>query len=240
VSYACLAYCAVGPVPGASATGAPADAAATDAPAAGVSAAGDPVAATLPAHEFALKPSEQRTLLLAAREALRAMFVTPDVERRLAGLDITPRLHEHGGVFVSLHRRRDGRLRGCIGTLQARQTLLDAVVDSARAAAERDPRFPPLHAEELPGVEIEVSVLGPLLPVDDVDEIVVGQDGLVVTQGLNRGVLLPQVAVGQRWTREEFLANVCRKADLPADAWRHGARIERFAADVFSEADFAH
>jgi MEMO1 family protein len=240
VSYACLSFCAVGSAPGASAAGAAADAAATDATAAGGSAAGDSVAARLPAQAFALKPSEQRTLLLAAREALRALFVTPDVERRLAGLDITPRLHEHGGVFVSLHRRRDGRLRGCIGTLQARQSLLDAVVDSARAAAERDPRFPPLHAEELPGVEIEVSVLGPLLPVHDVDEIVIGQDGLVVTQGLNRGVLLPQVAVSQRWTRDEFLDNVCRKADLPADAWRQGARIERFAADVFSEADFAH
>jgi len=227
VSYACLAF-HTELVP--ARAGAPA----------GAAAAPTSASAATSAPETTLTAPEKRTLLLAAREALRALFVTPDVERRLAGLEISPRLHTPSGVFVSLHRRRDGRLRGCIGTLLPRRQLLDAVIDNARAAAERDPRFPPLRADELPTIEIEVSVLGPLLDVEDPQEIVIGRDGVVVTQGLQRGVLLPQVAVDQKWDREQFLDNVCRKADLPADAWRHGARLERFEAIVFSEADLAH
>jgi uncharacterized protein len=171
---------------------------------------------------------------------LRALFVTPDIERRLSGLELTPRMHIPSAVFVSLHRKRDRRLRGCIGTLLARRQLIDAVIDNARAAAERDPRFPPLRADELPDVEVEISVLGPLLEVDDPGEIVVGRDGVAVSQGLQRGVLLPQVATDHHWGREEFLDNVCRKAGLPEDAWRHGARLERFEASVFSEADLPH
>ena len=181
---------------------------------------------------------KRAVLLVGNQEAYRGDLCR--IERRLAGLEISPRLQEPSGVFVSLHRRRDRRLRGCIGTLVARQPLLEAVVDNARAAAQRDPRFAPLHADELPGIEVEISVLGPLHDVNDPHEIEVGRDGLLVTDGLQRGVLLPQVAVEQRWDREQFLDNVCRKANLPADAWRHGAPLERFTATVFSEADFAH
>lgn len=226
VSYACLAFhAAPAPAPAEDEAASPARATPPDPPAAGGTG---------------LSAAERRTLLVAAREALRALFVTPDIERRLAGLEITSRLREPNGVFVSLHRRRDHRLRGCIGTLVPRQPLLEAVLANARAAAERDPRFQPVHAAELPGIEIEISVLGPLVEVGDPQEVEVGRDGLVVSEGLQRGVLLPQVAVDQHWDREQFLDNVCRKAGLPADAWRHRARLERFTATVFSESEFAH
>ena len=184
-----------------------------------------------------MSPQERQTLLFVARQVLEALFAQPPLTARIAGIDSTPRLAEPSAAFVSLHRRRDGRLRGCIGTLQSRQSLLDAVIENARAAAERDPRVPPLRADELEELEVEISVLGPLIPVDDPDEIVVGRDGLVLTSGLQRGVLLPQVATEQRWNREQFLESLCRKAGLPSDAWRQGATIERFEAIVFGETE---
>jgi uncharacterized protein (TIGR00296 family) len=72
--------------------------------------------------------------------------------------------------------------------------------------------------------------------VTDAAEIEVGRDGLVVEDGWHRGLLLPQVAVEWKWDRETFLAQTCRKAGLPADAWKHGARLWRFGAEVFGDA----
>jgi AmmeMemoRadiSam system protein B/AmmeMemoRadiSam system protein A len=185
-----------------------------------------------PAH---LSVPERRMILFAARQALEALFAPPEIEARLAAISLTPNLSRPAGVFVSLHRRKGGRLRGCIGSLQPRLPLVEAVVEEARNAATRDPRFPAVRAEELDGLEIEVSVLGPVVAVHDIDEIVIGRDGLLVTLGAQRGVLLPQVAEEQRWTREQFLTNTCLKAELPANAWQSGAMVERFAAQVFGE-----
>ena len=85
------------------------------------------------------------------------------------------------------------------------------------------------------GLDVEISVLGPLVDVEQVTEIDVGRDGIAVDLDGVRGLLLPQVPVQFGWSREEFLDNVCRKADLPRDAWRRGASIQRFTAEVFSE-----
>jgi AmmeMemoRadiSam system protein A len=109
------------------------------------------------------------------------------------------------------------------------------VEECAIAAASRDPRFPPLTAGELPAVDIEISVLTPICPVGDVTEIEVGRDGLVAQDGYRRGLLLPQVASERGWDRETFLSHTCLKAGLRSDAWRTGARISRFQAEVFSE-----
>ena len=182
-----------------------------------------------------LSPGERQALLFAARQALESLFAPPELAQRIASVERTPLLEAPSAAFVSLHRRRDGRLRGCIGTLLARRPLLETVTDNARAAAERDPRFPALRAEELEDLELEISVLGPLVRVTDPEEIVVGRDGVVVTSGLQRGVLLPQVATDQRWGREQFLEGVCRKAGLDPGAWKKGATLERFAAVVFGE-----
>lgn len=139
----------------------------------------------------------------------------------------------HSGVFVSLHRH--GELRGCIGTLDASLLLDDAVADAAVAACSADPRFPPLTEAELGDVVIEISVLGPSEPVRDFEEIDVGRHGLIVEQGPRRGLLLPQVASQWGWTRHQFVAQACRKAGLREDAWRHGALVCCFEADVFGE-----
>ena len=142
---------------------------------------------------------------------------------------------EASGVFVTVKRR--GELRGCLGTLQCRRGLAGEVARCAAEAASEDPRFPPVTADELPYLSVEVSVLGPLERIDpnEPGTIVIGRHGLVAEQGHRRGLLLPQVATEWSWTVEQFLRQTCVKAHLPPDAWQHGARISRFEAEVFGE-----
>jgi AmmeMemoRadiSam system protein A len=139
------------------------------------------------------------------------------------------------GVFVTI--RRGGELRGCLGTLQCRAGLDSEVARCASDAAREDPRFPPVTARELPDLSIEVSVLGPLEAIDPCEPgaVTLGQHGLVVEQGVRRGLLLPQVATEWNWTVEQFLRQTCLKAGLPPDAWQHGAKVSRFEAEVFGE-----
>jgi AmmeMemoRadiSam system protein B/AmmeMemoRadiSam system protein A len=188
----------------------------------------------LPASgEASLAARDRDRLLACARHALEALFAPPSLAARLEAL-LAPALAPRG-VFVSLHRRRDGRLRGCIGSLVAAGSLVDAVAHNAQRAATDDPRFDPVRADELAGLEIEISVLSPLQDVADPEEIVVGRHGVVVTLGLQRGVLLPHVATHFNWTHAELLDNVCDKAGLPRDAWRRGAKLQRFEAERFAE-----
>jgi len=143
-------------------------------------------------------------------------------------------LPDASGVFVTV--KSDHELRGCLGTLACPPGHLAAeVVRCAADAASRDPRFDPVAPDELSDLDIEVSVLGPLEPIDPraPDAVVVGRHGLVIEQGRRRGLLLPQVATEWGWTAEQFLRQTCVKAGLPPDAWQHGAQVLRFTADVF-------
>ena len=142
---------------------------------------------------------------------------------------------EASGAFVTL--KRDGRLRGCIGTLECRRSLAEEVARVATSAAREDPRFEPLRASELQGLDVEVSVLGPLEAIDpfDANAFEIGRHGLVVEQGMRRGLLLPQVATEWDWDRDQFLANTCIKAGLAPDAWRRGATVYRFSGEVFGD-----
>ena len=177
-----------------------------------------------------LTDSDRQEMLRIARAAIDA---------QLAGVPLAPpavaSAPDASGVFVTIKQR--GELRGCLGTLRLDRSLPEEVARCARDSAARDPRFAPLEAADWRESSLEISVLGPLEPVDPTDEdaIVVGRHGLVVEQGRHRGLLLPQVAVEWGWTREQFLRQTCRKAGLPDDAWRHGARVFRFEADVFGE-----
>jgi AmmeMemoRadiSam system protein A len=139
------------------------------------------------------------------------------------------------GAFVTI--RRGGQLRGCLGTLECRGSLLEEVARCAARAAREDPRFPPVDASELAALAIEVSILGPLEEISPPDPgaIVIGRHGLVVERGRRRGLLLPQVASEWGWTPEQLLAHTCVKAGLPRDAWQHGAIVYRFEAVVFGD-----
>jgi AmmeMemoRadiSam system protein A len=137
-----------------------------------------------------------------------------------------------GAAFVTL--TKNGRLRGCIGFTEAVAPLFKVVQECAVAAATEDPRFPPVSPKELPSLRVEISVLTPLFPIRP-EEVEVGRHGLMVSQGRMRGLLLPQVPVEWGWDREEFLDQTCLKAGLPPSAWRHGATLEAFTAEVFGE-----
>lgn len=144
-----------------------------------------------------------------------------------------PELNRRSGVFVTLEK--EGELRGCIGYLRADGPLYQRVQEVAIDAAFADYRFPPLTAEELSEVSIEISVLSPLRRVNDIQEIQVGVHGLLIYQAGRQGVLLPQVAVDENWNRDEFLENACLKADLPGDCWSQRPALYTFTAMVFGE-----
>jgi AmmeMemoRadiSam system protein A len=171
-------------------------------------------------------------LLQIARDAISAYV------NGVEALDISASesLARPGGAFVSIHHR--GELRGCIGHIEANRSLSNVVCECAVAACSADPRFPPVSAAELAGLEIEVSLLGPLEPIASPDDIEVGRHGLLVEQNGQRGLLLPQVATEWRWDRETFLAHTCHKAGLARDAWKQGAKLWRFEAEVFGESSF--
>ncbi len=174
---------------------------------------------------------ERRRLLETARGSIAAAMRG----RRFAADRVaTPALKEKSGAFVTLHIK--GELRGCIGYIEARMPLLETVEEAAEKAAFEDPRFLPLSEEELKDIEIEISVLSPLRRIKDETEVQVGTHGLVIDGGYTRGLLLPQVATEYGWNREQFLAQTCRKAGLPADSWRKKEiGIYVFTCDVFSE-----
>ncbi|PYS96356.1 MAG: hypothetical protein DMF50_04935 [Acidobacteria bacterium] len=144
-----------------------------------------------------------------------------------------PRLLEPQGAFVTL--RLGGDLRGCIGMLEAGQSLAGAVVRCAAAAAAEDPRFPPLRPAEAGEVRIEISALELPFRVTDLSQVEIGRHGLLVSRGNRRGVLLPQVAVEQGWDLKTFVEETCLKAGLPPDDWTRGALLEAFGAQVFGE-----
>jgi uncharacterized protein len=124
-------------------------------------------------------------------------------------------------AFVTL--MEDGDLRGCMGTLDPDGEAWSAVVETAGWAARRDPRFPPLGAAELARLEVDVSILGPLVPLEDPAAFRPGIDGIVISGGGRRGLLLPEVADDVGHGPTDMLDAVCRKAGLPRGAWRDAA-----------------
>jgi AmmeMemoRadiSam system protein A len=174
---------------------------------------------------------DRQLLLRLAREAITA-FVAGRPAHIPGEAEI---LRRRGGAFVTLMKGRD--LRGCIGHMEANEPLGTVVPRCAVAACSSDPRFPPLAPSELDSIDIEISLLGPTETISGPQEIVVGRDGLIVERGRQRGVLLPQVAIEWSWDAEAFLGHTCRKAGLPRDAWRQGASVSRFEAEVFGETE---
>ena len=180
-----------------------------------------------------LTPQQQSTLLRIARDSISGLLDGRDAAVDPSTFD--PVLREPAGAFVTL-KTEEGDLRGCIGSVLAVEPLYRAVARSAVNAAFRDPRFLPVTTEELAGLRLEISVMGPLVPVASIEEIVCGRDGLVVRRGPFSGLLLPQVAEERNWDRETFLSQTCVKAGLPPQAWHDSdTRIERFSAHVFGE-----
>jgi hypothetical protein len=195
---------------------------------------GVPAAAATPVPD-ALGQDDLRLLhrlaVLAVEDAVlgespaRAAAVSQALDGLPAGL-IAP-----AGAFVTL--KADGKLRGCIGTIEPRDPLYQAVLGNGDKATRHDPRFRPVRADELPGLEVEVSVLTPPRPIATWEEFQVGEHGIILGKDGRRAVFLPEVAVEQGWTREETLSHLARKAGLPADAWRDEADFAVFTSTKF-------
>lgn len=181
-----------------------------------------------------MTPDDRRRVLDFARRAVehavreRSAHPSPPAEGPFAAT---------GGLFVTLKRKRDGALRGCIGHLHSPSPLGETLAEVSRAAALEDPRFPPVAAAEAADLAIEVSVLGEFRgSPDPLRDLRVGEHGLRIRKGDRSGLLLPQVATEHGLDAPAFLDAVCRKAGLPPGAWGDpAATVELFTAEVFGE-----
>ena len=179
-------------------------------------------------------PSQRKLILNLVREAIRKRLQSSE-ELSSPPDDF---LSAPAAAFVTI--RISSELRGCIGTTEASRPLGETVISCAISAAFRDPRFPPLRAEEYPQIDLEVSVLSTFHRIHSVEEIEVGKHGVVLSLGYHRGLFLPQVAIQQGWDRDTFLQYTCRKAGLPVNTWKNPeAKIEIFTAEVFGEENLA-
>ncbi len=180
-----------------------------------------------------LKTDEKRALLQIARDAIRSRLenCTPTPSPEPSG-----GLGQRSGLFVTI--RLQGKLRGCVGLIEADRPLVEVVGEVARKAAFEDPRFPPMTPTELESAEFEVSILSQIQPLKSIDEIEVGLHGVIVESGMHRGLLLPQVALEYGWNRQEFINALLHKAGLPlAAANEPGTKFFLFSAEHVTEGE---
>jgi len=177
-----------------------------------------------------ISESEKRTLLTIARSSITEYLQTGKIPE----FDVSQKLQQPGAGFVTL--KINNNLRGCIGYTEAVLPLFQTISDCAVKAAFSDKRFRPVTADELDDIHIEISVLTPLEKTDNIEDIEVGRDGIMITLGQYRGLLLPQVAAEQQWDRTTFLRQTCLKAGLPPDAYlQESANIYTYQALIFGE-----
>lgn len=181
-----------------------------------------------------LQQSDKKNLLIIARkaiaESLGILYEVPFDNLRAS-------LKQELGSFVTIHSK--GSLRGCIGNMKGAGPLHETVRKMACSAAFEDPRFPAVSKSEYNSIDLEISVLYPMELIDSPEDFEAGVHGLYIRQGLQSGVLLPQVATQQAWDKQTFLSHTCMKAGLPMTCWKSSdCDIYRFKADVFGENDF--
>ncbi|MBF0626577.1 MAG: AmmeMemoRadiSam system protein B [Magnetococcales bacterium] len=189
----------------------------------------------LAAASARLGPEQMGFLLRLARETVQRAVSgrkdSIDLATLAAGRPVPAGLEQPAGAFVTL--RKDGQLRGCIGTIGPVTPLLQAVTDNAVNAALRDPRFAPVTAKELDRLTLDVSVLSPMRPITSLDDYDVAHHGIVLSKNGRRAVFLPEVATEQGWDKATTLTHLARKAGLPGDAWQAAdARFEVFTSQA--------
>jgi len=185
-----------------------------------------------------LSDSDGVVLVKTARKAVTE-FLSNGNRMKLES-DLEEKFSFNSGVFVTLNNP-DG-LRGCIGFPMPEKKLSHAIVEGAIAAATEDPRFPSVKTNELNDIVFEVTVLTPPVeidvsdPMEYLEKIKVGRDGLIIRHSFSSGLLLPQVPVEYSWSTEEFLQHTCEKAGLARDTWKNeSVKIEKFEGIIFKE-----
>jgi AmmeMemoRadiSam system protein A len=183
---------------------------------------------SLPENEFSRE--ERRAMLALARATILSTFTGTSVKLP----EPRPRCFSlRRGAFVTI--RVYGKLRGCIGVIEGSEPLHDTIAHCAESAAFRDSRFSALRSDEMDGLQIEISILSELAPLTP-EQVEIGRHGLLIASPHRHGLLLPQVAVEHRLSREEFLEETCRKAGLPEDAWkRTDTHLFGFTCEIFQE-----
>ncbi len=181
-----------------------------------------------------LTAADGRVLIATAREAVASRLAGRSPRWPVAG----SALSFARGAFVTLRTGKGAgaALRGCIGRMNAKESVVRTVREMAVAAAFEDPRFPPVERAEFAGISVEVTVLGPMRQVEKVSEIEIGRHGVYLSKGWHSAVFLPQVAVEQGWGLDELLVNLCYKAGLSSTSWKdNDARFQVFEGTVFEE-----
>ena len=181
-----------------------------------------------------LNKEDKRTLLTIARDTLNYKIVG-GIDKTIHESAIPNVLQQAAGAFVSLHRKSDGKLQGCMGSFKAATPLYKLIKEMVISAAIRDYRFSPLSKDELEDTDIEISVLSPKKKIRTIDEIKLGKHGIYISKDHHSGTFLPQVALTTGWDLEEFLGRCARdKAGIGWEGWKE-ATIYTFEAEVFSE-----
>jgi uncharacterized protein (TIGR00296 family) len=193
-----------------------------------------------------LTVDDGKALIQFARENIESYLSTG------SRIDIPPelaeRFSEHGGAFVTLNKmvsETETDLRGCIGIILPIYPLIETIHNISISSAVEDPRFPEVKTSEMDRILIEISVLSVpqkvevSTPEEYLEKIVIGRDGLIASDGMHKGLLLPQVPVeqGRNWDVETFLQHTCQKAWMAPNAWRNidQVSIESFTATIFEE-----
>ena len=178
-----------------------------------------------------LNENERELCLKIAKEAIAHKLGIVDNITPCPDIEIFKA--KENGLFVTLHK--NGQLRGCIGYILPYNTLYLSLIELAKMAAFNDTRFNPVTKDEYHELEFEISILSPLYPVNDIQEIMIGRDGLIIEHPHGKGLLLPQVATEYNWDKETFLKQTCRKAGLSEKVLQDNkTKIIRFEAEVFS------
>jgi len=179
-----------------------------------------------------LSEKEKNTLFAIAQDTLKWCVERKDGKFPMEKYELTPKLKTDMATFVTLKMK--GELRGCIGSLAPSEALYMSVHHNAVNAALQDYRFHPVSREELTSISVDVSILSPIREIPSLDEFKLGQQGIILGKGMNRAVFLPEVALEQKWTKEETLTHLALKAGLEANAWKSGARFRVFESVVLS------
>lgn len=189
-----------------------------------------------------LSKSEKDYLLRVARQSMEC-YLTKGNKFILEISELTELkklnspLLSHLGCFVTL-KTSEGQLRGCIGVVESERSLIENVIDYAVIASQEDPRFPPVELKELFELNLEISVMGKVEKLSNIEDVVIGKHGLIIKQGRRQGLLLPQVPIEWGWNLIQFLEHTCKKAGLKVDAYKDPqTEIFYFSAEFFGEHD---
>jgi len=179
-----------------------------------------------------LTDKEKSTLFAIAQDTLKWCVSRPEGKFPIEKYELTPKLKTPTATFVTLKIK--GELRGCIGSLSPSEPLYLSVHHNAINAAQQDYRFRPVGKAELAVISVDVSILSPIREIPSLDDFKLGQQGIILEKGMARSVFLPEVALEQKWTKEQTLTHLAQKAGLEPDAWRKGARFHVFESAVLS------